>query len=385
MLGSENVDLGPGYQSSMVVEESVSAVRDRIVTGKYSSAFAEYRNSSTIVPLFFLGDSKKLLRSIPDDSVDCVMTSPPYWGKREYDNGGIGQEETVAEYIRSLETVFAQVKRILKPTGSFWLNMGDTYNDKGLVGVPWRLALRLIDRKGWVLRNGVIWNKMKSGMDNSADRLGNIHEDVFHFVLQPKGYYYDVDAIRLQPRSARVEGTSVVSSTGVSGVRYRKQIEMSEVLSNEEKAAALGALDQTIAGMADGVLSDFRMVVRGQQRTTHSDSERVSGRAKEVRDKGFYIIRCHPKGSKPTDLWDIVPEDTQNRKLHFAPYPAGLCRIPILATCPENGIVLDPFCGTGTTMVVAQRFARKSVGVDCSRQYLEYAAARCEAGIECGR
>ena len=90
--------------------------------------------------------------------------------------------------------------------------MGDTYNEKGLVGVPWRVALRLVDREGWVLRNSVIWNKVKSGMDNSSDRLGNIHEDVFHFVLQPKGYYYDVDAIRSDPRYARVEGTSVISS-----------------------------------------------------------------------------------------------------------------------------------------------------------------------------
>lgn len=371
-----------GFQSLVELDEPYTAVGARIVRRKYSSAFAEYQKSSTVVPLLLLGDSKRLLKRIPDDSIDCVMTSPPYWGKREYDSGGIGQEETVGKYIRSLETVFAHVKRILKPTGSFWLNMGDTYNEKGLVGVPWRVALRLVDRKGWVLRNSVIWNKVKSGMDNSSDRLGNIHEDVFHFVLQPKGYYYDVDAIRSEPRYARVEGTSVVSSTGVSGVRYRKQIEMSEALSDEERVAALRALEQAIVDMAGGVLSDFRMIIRGQQRTTHSDSERVSGRAKEIRDKGFYIIRCHPKGSKPTDLWDIVPEDTQNRGLHFAPYPSDLCRMPILATCPENGIVLDPFCGTGTTMLVAQRFGRKSIGVDCSPQYLEYAAARCVSGIE---
>ena len=218
---------------------------------------------------------------------------------------------------------------------------------------------------------------MKSGMDNTQDRLGNIHENVFHFVQQPKGYYYDADAIRSQPRSARVENGRVVSSTGVSGVRYRRQIESAPVLSDSERESALSALDNILTEMGDGLVSDFRMIIRGNQRATHSDSARVSGRAKELHDKGFYIIRAHPKGSKPSDVWDIVPEDTQQRKLHFAPYPVELCRIPILATCPPGGIVLDPFCGTGTALLAALELGRKSVGIDLSLRYLEYAEDRC--------
>lgn len=112
------------------------------------------------------------------------------------------------------------------------------------------------------------------------------------------------------------------------------------------------------------------MIIRGRQRTTHSDSEKISGRARELRDKGYYFLRYHPKGSKPSDVWDILPEDSQNRKGHFAPYPKDLCRIPIMATCPEGGLVLDPFCGTGTTMAVASDLGRKSVGIDVSSQYL---------------
>ncbi len=365
-----------GHQSTMDFKKVGNAVP--IVTTAYYDEFAAYRNSvASVTPLLFLGDSKDVLKDIPENSIDCVMTSPPYWGKREYENGGIGLESDVEEYITNLNIIFAQVKRILKDTGSFWLNIGDTYNDKGLMGVPWRVAITLTDHGGWVLRNSVVWNKMKSGMDNSSDRLGNIHENVFHFVKHPRGYYYDADAIRSLPRQARVENGSVISSTGVSGVRYRTQIETSTDLSDTEKAAAVNALDNAIADMANGILSDFRMIIRGTQRTTHSESERISGRAKEVREKGFYIIRCHPKGSKPTDVWNIVPEDSQNRKLHFAPYPPELCRIPILATCPEDGIVLDPFCGTGTTLLVAQRFFRKSVGIDCSKLYLEFANSRC--------
>jgi site-specific DNA-methyltransferase (adenine-specific) len=324
-----------------------------------------------------LGDAKNVLKAIPTATIDCVMTSPPYWGKREYASGGIGQEATVAEYVKTLNTVFRQVKRVLKPTGSFWLNIGDTYDSSCLSGIPWRVALCLTDREGWVMKNSVIWNKMKSGMDNSGNRLGNIHENVFHFVKQPRGYYYDVDAIRSEPQSARIENGSVVSSTGVTGVKYRAQIGGSVVLSEAEKASALAALDDTIAQMAKGHLSDFRMIIRGNQRTTHSDSDKVSGRAKELRDKGYYIIRCHPRGSKPADVWNIVPEDTHNRKLHFAPYPMELCRIPILATCPQAGVVLDPFCGTGTTLLVAHGLGRKSVGVDCSMPYLELAHSRC--------
>src|SRR5207237_5674535 len=92
-----------------------------------------------------------------------------------------------------------------------------------------------------------------------------------------------------------------------------------------------------------GRLSDFRMIIRGQQRVTHSDSDRVSGRAREISEKGFYFLKYDPNGSKPGDVWDILPEDTQKRKLHFAPFPEDLCRIPIRATCPKGGIALDPF------------------------------------------
>jgi site-specific DNA-methyltransferase (adenine-specific) len=118
------------------------------------------------------------------------------------------------------------------------------------------------------------------------------------------------------------------------------------------------------------------MVIRGQQRSTHSDKEKVSGRAKELRDKGFYFLKYHPKGSKPTDVWDIIPEDTQKRDAHFASYPEDLCRIPILATCPEDRIVLDPFCGTGTTLLVAKQLNRKSIGIDISKQYLDMSEER---------
>lgn len=339
--------------------------------------FLDYQHSFESSPLLLLGDALEVLRELPSESIDFAMTSPPYWGKREYASGGIGLENDYRDYIANLAAIFCEVKRVLKPEGSFWLNIGDTYQEKNLVGIPWRVAFVLTDCQGWTLRNSVIWNKVKSGMDTSKDRLGNVHESVFHFVKRSKGYYYNADAIRSKPREAKVVNGSVVSATGVSGVRYRRQIELSTALNESEKAAAFAALDTILCDVAQGRLSDFRMIIRGQQRATHSDSERVSGRAKELRDKGFYFLRYHPNGSKPSDVWDIIPEDTQNRESHFAPYPVDLCRIPILATCPADGIVLDPFCGTGTTLLAARELGRKSVGIDVSEEYIALSAERC--------
>jgi site-specific DNA-methyltransferase (adenine-specific) len=344
----------------------------------YAAAFSSHIAAASLSPLLLHGDALRVLESLPSASIDCAMTSPPYWGKREYTDGGLGLESDPREFVRSLLAVFGELRRVLKPEGSFWLNVGDSYENKALLGIPWRIALEMTDRQGWTLRNSVIWNKVKSGMDNSKDRLGNVHEHVFHFVKQPKSYFYDADAIRSKPREAKVVKGAVVSATGVSGVRYKRQIELSTGLDVREKANALKALDLLLADIAAGRLADFRMIIRGQQRTTHSDNASVSGRAQELLEKGFYFLKYHPHGSKPSDVWDIIPEDTQGREVHFAAYPLDLCRIPILATCPANGIVLDPFCGTGTTVLAARNLQRRSVGIDLSARYLQLAARRCE-------
>jgi DNA modification methylase len=348
-----------------------------IVSSSYRDAFVNYARSKSLSPLLLQGDALMVLKGIPADSIDCAITSPPYWGKREYESGGIGLESDYRDFVKDLAAIFAELKRVLRPTGSFWLNLGDTYEHKGLVGIPWRVVFELTDNQGWILRNSVIWNKVKSGMDNTKDRLGNVHENVFHLVKQPKGYYYDADAIRSKPREAKIINGSVISATGVSGVRYKRQIELSTDLTAQQKAEAFRELENTLAEVAAGKLSDFRMIIRSQQRATHSDSEKVSGRAKELRDKGFCILRYHPNGSKPTDVWDIIPEDTQGRESHFAPFPVDLCRLPILATCPPGGVVLDPFCGTGTALFAARNHGRKSIGIDVSLQYLELAEERC--------
>ncbi|MDX2162995.1 MAG: site-specific DNA-methyltransferase [bacterium] len=339
-------------------------------------SFQAYCATPQHQPIFFTGEARVLLHELPDDSIDFCMTSPPYWNKREYQNGGIGLEPTVEGYVEHLTAVFAQVRRVLKKTGSFWLNLGDTYQDKGLIGIPWRIALALMDEQGWIMRNDVIWHKLK-GTDNALDKLRNTHEYLFHFVKQNKGFYYDVGAIRTKAREAKIKNGAIVSATGVTGVRYKRQIELSTALNADEKQAAFQALDDMLGRMMRGEVSDFRMVIRNQQRTTHSDSQHVSGRAKELAQKGFYFLQYHPDGSKPGDVWDIVPEDTTKRGGHFAAYPEDLCRVPLLATCPPGGLALDPFCGTGTTNLVAMQLGRKSIGIDLSPEYIAYAKRRC--------
>jgi len=341
-----------------------------------ASGVSDYLRSDERHPVLLLGNARDVLSSFPPDCIDCCMTSPPYWGQRAYSGGGIGLEASYEEYIDELLAVVSEVKRVLKPSGSFWLNIGDAYQRKSLVGIPWRIALAMIDRQGWLLRNSVIWHKVKGGPDNTKDKLRNLHENVFHFVKSDR-YYYDADAIRCKPGQARVVNGAIVSATGVSGVRYRRQIELSTSLSEPEKQAAFDALESILDEVRSGKLADFRMIIRGQQRATHSDSERVSGRARELAERGYYFLKYHPAGAKPSDVWSILPEDTQKRKGHFAPYPEDLCRVPILATCPEGGIVLDPFAGTGTTNLVAFWLGRKSVGIDVSEEYIKFAAERC--------
>lgn len=370
----------PSHSTASSIRSTVwQPLTPAIITRDHAAAFSRYVEDSSLQPLLLAGDALAVLKNLPDASVDFVMTSPPYWGKREYENGGIGLEPDYRDFVRHLAAVCFELKRVLKPTGSFWLNLGDSYSGKSLVGVPWRVAFELTDKQGWTLRNSVIWNKLKGGMDNSKDRLANVHEMLFHFVKQPKGYYYNADAIRSKPREAKVVNGAVVSATGVSGVRYKRQLELSTALSPDEKKAAFAALDKMLSDVSAGNVSDFRMVIRGQQRATHSDSAKVSGRAKELCDKGFYFLKYHPNGSKPGDVWDIIPEDTQGRGAHFAPYPVDLCQRPLLATCPEGGIALDPFCGTGTTLYAARNLSRKSVGIDISEKYLELTHERCHS------
>lgn len=343
-----------------------------------SNAFFEYIDSGVIEPLFIKGDAKYVMSKFSDECINTVITSPPYYMKREYLAGGIGMEDTYQEFIDNLIAICKEIYRILKPEGSFWLNLGDSYQNKNLLMVPQRVAIRLIDEVGFTLRNQVVWNKLKGSPDNAHDKMRTLWEPIFFFTKKSTGYYYDVDAVRKMPPKAKcVKNGAVVSATGVSGVRYKRKIELSTELSNVEKKNAFVALEEMLHLVEIGEIPDFRMVIRGITRTTHGDSTKLSGRAKELAEKGFYFLKYSGKGAKLSDVWDIIPEDTQRRKFHYAPYPEDLVKNPIALTCPPNGIILDPFVGTGTTCRVAEDMGRQSIGIDLSEEYLKIAEMRC--------
>src|SRR5262245_27226957 len=155
-----SVDLGtvPIFVPRSLCSEQV--MPDGAAARTQFNPVADYLQSSEYRPLFLHGDALTTLSAVPPGCIDCVLTSPPYWGQRTYKNGGLGLDKTWALYVEALLGVFGEGQRILKPTGSFWLNLGDCYANKALLGLPWRVAFALTDRQGWILRNSVIWNKV---------------------------------------------------------------------------------------------------------------------------------------------------------------------------------------------------------------------------------
>ena len=266
-----------------------------------------------------------------------AITSPPYWSVRRYSGGStLGEEKTPEAYVEALAAELAELPRVLKPGGL-------------ALAQPRRHLPREEPRRHPVARSpsGCRTRAGSSGTRSSGTRsratlttrrTSSGTSTSTSFTSCARSATSTTPTRSERPRRRRASSTGrVVTPTGVSGVNYRRQIERSRALSLDEKAAALRALDDALARVRGGGLSDFRMLIRGQQRTTHSEVEEVSGRAAEIAKRGFCVLPYHPKGSKPGDVWQIVPEDTWRTDAHAAVFPADLCRIPILATCPEGG------------------------------------------------
>ena len=300
-----------------------------------------------------IGDARERLRQLPDASVDCCITSPPFYGLRDYGLAGqIGLEPAVGDWVARLEAVLAEVARVLTPTGSLWLNLADSYSihsrfgapPKSLLLGPERLLLAL-RRSGWLVRNKVIWSKPNPMPSSVRDRLTTSYEFVY-FLVRSRRYYFDLDAIR-------VPHTSIP--------RRRRSTQA-------VPAGAVGPLADRNLGLAQA---------------------RVVG---------------HPLGKNPTDVWVIPPQ--RSRLPHYAAFPAALVERPLLATCParvctachrpwpqetaacgcgartRSGLVLDPFFGTGTVGVVAERHGRDWLGIELSQPYAELAWQRLRPAAE---
>lgn len=323
-------------------------------------------------PAYYEGDALQVLGRVEDESIDCVMTAPPYWCLRNYPNDHVGSDK-VEQYLERIVAVMGQVKRVLKPTGSLWLNMGDAYNNKSLLCLPWRVVLRLVDEQGWILRNDVVWDKQNSSFDSAVDHLRNVHEMIFHLV-KSDDFYYDDDELRtFFNRLAEKKMQAGKTSSGVTGARYRDNINKSQALTSLEKSSALAELDRVVEMVNSGEIPDFRMFLREQAgQLVKSKSEK----ARSINEKGYYFLLYNKHGVMPGDVWNILPEKSNIDRYNV--FPEALCRLIVSATCPDFGIVLDPYCGTGTTCKVACDLHRRAIGIDIDGTYIKLARERTQ-------
>jgi len=270
------------------------------------------------------GDAFDVLPELPAESVHTVMTSPPYWNLRDYGEADqLGLEETPEEFVENLADVFDEVKRVLRPDGSLWLNLGDTYDDKDLQQIPARVALELQNR-GWILRNRVTWAKPNPMPQSVKDRLNDTTEAVFHFVKNRK-YWYDLDAIREEHADSTMEWVE-----------------------NSTRQSDAGATNDP--------------------NYNHHESGGLHAAREDLSEE------LHPAGKNPGDVFEVTTKPFP--EAHFAVYPPELCEKPIKATCPPDGVVLDPFAGAGTTLLKAKELGRQYVGVELNPEYADMARAR---------
>ena len=264
------------------------------------------------------GNALDKLKEIPEQSIHTCITSPPYFNLRNYGHKDqLGLESSSEEFIQNLVNVFSQVKRVLRDDGTLWLNMGDTWDkNKQLLGIPWRTALAL-QQDGWVLRSDIIWNKPTVMPSSVRDRVTNCHEYIF-LLSKNKKYYYDNESIK--------EDSTFKNSKG----EFRPN------------------------GMA-GI-----------------GKKNASKEGFEIRS-GLSNMKEQPKRNKRS-VWTITNKPF--RGAHFAVFPPDLIEPCVLAGCPEDGTILDPFAGSGTTGVVAQKHNRNAVLVELNEEYLKIARKR---------
>lgn len=296
------------------------------------------------------GDALTVLKTLPSESINCTMTSPPYWGLRDYGvEGQLGLEKTFEEYIDKLCNIFDEVKRVTRNDGTCWVNLGDTYNNstnggklasdksglcsgkgrnpkldnsvfvirdkqclptKSLCLIPQRFAIEMLNR-GWICRNVIIWHKPNCMPSSAKDRF-TVDFEYLYFFSKSKKYYFEQQFDFHKPKL----------------MRYGKR-----------NSKSLDGVDDRNAGLDKykGVYSDNR-----NKRT----------------------------------VWKIPTRPFT--EAHFAVFPEALIETPIQAGCPKGGIVLDPFMGAGTTAVVAKKQGKKYLGIELKDEYIKIANKRID-------
>lgn len=344
-------------------KEPAKSSRERKKTSKPASG------ALALINTIQCGDSAFMLKQMPAESVDLVVTSPPYYQQRDYNQSGmtVGSEGTVEDYIESLMDVFVEALRVVKPTGNIVYNVGDKYVDSSLLLVPFRFAMAATKRTGVRLVNNITWVKTNPTPRQFARRLVSSTEPFFHFAMTDD-YYYDRDRFleSKDKTTHRPPGPN-------TGSRYRRLIGESP-MSRTQKRNANHELNEVIEEMRRGDISGFRMKIKGIHAEAFGGQD--GGRKMQMETKGFTIIRMYGRKMK-RDVIETAVETIPDVR-HTAMFPVTIIRELIKMLCPRNGVVLDPYMGSGTTAVAAKMERRNYIGVDIDPDYCEIAQERVE-------
>ncbi len=313
------------------------------------------------------GDATFLLKQLPGESIDLVVTSPPYYLQRHYNMAGmgVGGEKSVENYIESLLEVFDEVVRVVKPTGNIVYNIGDKYIESSLLLVPFRFAIEATKRKDMRLVNNITWVKANPTPRQFNRRLVSSTEPFFHFAKGPD-YYYARNLFMTAN-----DGGKVCKPTEKLGASYRIKIDNSK-LSKRQKRKAHKALDDVVSEVHERKIHSFRMKIKGIHAEAFGGQE--GGRKLQMDKNGFTIIKLHGRAMK-RDVINHRVETTPGVN-HCAIFPEGIIREVIKMLCPKSGIVLDPYIGSGTTAIAALKEGMHFIGIDIDPSYCELARRR---------
>lgn len=318
------------------------------------------------------GDSLKILSGFGYDTVDLVITSPPYFQQRDYGNGnvGIGNEMTEEEYLQNLLAVFHECVRVTKETGAIVFNLGDKYINGALSLLPYKFAIKAAESKQVFLINQITWSKLNPTPRQDKRKLIQATEPFFIFA-KSKNYQFDLDNYLKHLDDLNKNGKNKPS--GKLGRKYFELIESCD-LTIEGKQQAKKALEEAILLVNSGEIEGFRMKIRGIHKEAYGGME--GGRNNQIRNNGFTVIKILGNKLKK-DLIESPVEITRENH-HPAVYPIYIVQELIKLLSKEGDTVLDPFCGSGTTCVAAKNLNRKYLGIEINPEYVKLSNKRIE-------
>ena len=315
------------------------------------------------------GDSLKVLMNIPNDSVDLIITSPPYFQQRNYGNGikEIGNEKTEQEYLTHILNIFYECVRVTKNTGHIVFNVGDKYVKGGLQLIPFKFAISVLESKKVFLVNNITWNKLNPTPRQDKRKLIQATEPFFIFA-KTKDYKFKMDDYLshldfLNKKQGR--------ATKDIGKRYYQLIENTD-LTDKEKENAKKELAHTITCVLNGEITSFRMKIRGVHKLAYGGQ--AGGRNNQINNNGYTIIKITGNKLKK----DVIESPVENTKdiNHTAVYPLYIIQELIKLLTDKSDVVLDPFSGSGTTCVAAKMLHRGYIGIEINQEYVKLSEKR---------